>query len=29
LDASSGSGAGKNGVDVVFNGFVIAAKFKF
>jgi hypothetical protein len=29
LDASSGSGSGKNGVDVVFNGFLIAAKFKF
>jgi len=29
LNASTGSGAGKNGVDLVFNGFVIAAKFKF
>jgi hypothetical protein len=29
LDASKGSGANKNGVDLIFNGFLITAKFKF
>jgi hypothetical protein len=29
LDASKGGGADKNGVDVIFNGFLIAAKFSF
>ena len=29
LDASKGGGADKNGVDLIFNGFLIAAKFTF
>jgi hypothetical protein len=29
LDASNGKGANKNGVDLIFSGFLIAAKFKF
>jgi hypothetical protein len=29
LDASKGSGANKNGVNLIFNGALIAAKFKF
>ena len=29
LDESQGSGAGKNGVDLIFNGALIAATFKF
>ena len=29
LDASKGSGTSKNGVNIVMNGFLIAAKFKF
>ncbi|MCX6922578.1 MAG: hypothetical protein NT154_05085 [Verrucomicrobia bacterium] len=29
LDASKGGGENKNGVDVIFNGFLVAAKFSF
>jgi len=29
IDASTGSGANKNGLDIIMNGFLIAAKFKF
>ena len=29
LDASKGSGSSKNGVDLIFNGLLVAAEFKF
>ena len=29
LDASKGSGANKNGIDLIFHGVLVAAKFKF